>query len=284
VTTAEWVREGALRLQTAGLSADEAARDASLLARWALRQPHAAYLAGLRDEAPSDAGPEFDRLIQRRVRREPIAYIIGVREFWGLEFETSPAALIPRPETELIVEAALSALGDAGRARAMSIADVGAGTGCLAVALAVELPRAAIDAVDISEDALGLARRNAARHGVADRIAFHRADLFGALDGPFDLVVSNPPYVRAGDPEVAIDVARYEPPEALYAGPDGLDVIRRLCTASPGRLRQGGWLIFEIGAGQAEAATALAASAGLEVHPARVDLQGIPRSIVCQKP
>ena len=279
MTLVERVSEAARRLAEAGIDARDAAFDAEVLARHALGWDRAAYLARWREPAPPGFEEPFESLVARRRLREPVARITGRREFWGLDFEVAPAVLVPRPESELLVETALARLGD--RAARWEIADVGTGSGCLAIALARELPRARVAATDVCPDALAVARRNAARHGAADRVAFRRADLLDGLPGPFDLIVSNPPYV----PDAVIDtlapeVRRHEPAAALRGGPDGLDTVRRLVTATASRLRAGGWLVIEIGAGQSGEAAALAGRAGLRLVDVRPDLQGIPRVVV----
>ena len=281
MSLAERVSEAARRLAAAGIDAGDAAFDAEVLARWALGWDRATYLARWRERAPAGFGGRFEALVARRCRREPVARITGRREFWGLDFEVTPAVLVPRPESELLVETALARLGD--RAAPWAVADVGTGSGCLAVALARELPRARVTATDISPKALGVARRNAARHGAADRVTFHGADLLEGLPGPFDLIVSNPPYVPdAVIGTLAPEVRRHEPAAALRGGPDGLDTVRRLVAAAADRLRPGGWLVMEVGAGQSGAATDIGRRAGMRTVAAHPDLQGIPRAVVMQ--
>ncbi len=281
MTLVERVSEAARRLAEAGIDARDAAFDAEVLARHALVWDRATYLARWGEPAPPGFEDRFEALVARRGRREPVARIVGRREFWGLDFEVTPAVLVPRPESELLVETALARLGD--RNAAWAVADVGTGSGCLSVALARELPRARVVATDISPDALAVARRNAERHGVAERVAFRRADLLDGLTGPFDLIVSNPPYV----PDAVIDtlapeVRWHEPAAALRGGPDGLDTVRRLAAAAADRLGPGGWLIVEVGAGQSGDAAGIARRAGMRVADVRADLQGIPRAVVIQ--
>ncbi len=282
MTLAERVAEASRRLTEAGIDARDATFDAEVLARHALGWDRATYLARRREPEPTGFGDRFDPLVARRRRREPVARITGRREFWGLDIEVAPAVLVPRPESELLVETALARLGD--RNTAWAVADVGTGSGCLSVALALELPRARVVATDISPDALAVARRNAERHGVAARVAFRRADLLDGLTGPFDLVVSNPPYV----PDTVIDtldpeVRQHEPAAALRGGPDGLDTVRRLAAAAADRLRPGGWLIVEVGTGQSGDAAAIARRAGMRVADVRADLQGIPRALAMRR-
>jgi release factor glutamine methyltransferase len=267
------------RLERAGISADEARLDARLLAQRALGWNDVEFLTRAREMEPGGFADAYEPLVARRERREPLAYILGERQFWNRAFAVSPAVLIPRPETELIIEAAL-ALPPAARA-----ADVGTGSGCLAVTLVCERAAARIVATDISEAALAVARSNANRHGVSTAIAFKRADVLGADDGPFDLIVSNPPYVSDSEREMlAPDVRDFEPAPALFAGPDGLAVVRRLVAAAPAHLASGGSLVFEIGAGQAAAVARLISSTpGLTMVGTRRDLQGIDRVIVARR-
>ena len=272
------------RLTRAGIRPDHAAIDAEVLARAAAGWDRASYLA--RREEPADAAvaTRLESYIRRREAREPVAYILGTREFWGLDFLVTPAVLIPRPETEFLVEAALARLAD--RARAWRIADVGTGSGCLAVALAVELPYARVTATDISPDALAVARVNAERHDVGHRIDLVRTSLLDAVVGPFDLVVANPPYVpRAHRPALSPDVRDHEPDAALYGGgDDGLDEIRALVAEAPSRLTPNGWLQMEFGFGQGDDVRAAAACVSdLDVVEILRDLQGLERTLVARR-
>ena len=194
----------------------------------------------------------------------------------------TPAVLIPRPETELLVELALAACPEN---LPLGLADVCTGSGCVSVAIAHERPAVTIVATDISTDALDVARRNAERHRVAARIDWRRADLFDADGGPFDLVVANPPYVAERDrPTLQPEVRDHEPALALFAGEDGLDVIRRLLPESVPRLRAGGTLLFEFGFGQGDAvAQLISATRGLTMSDLRHDLQGIPRVAIAKR-
>jgi release factor glutamine methyltransferase len=268
----------ARRLVDAGLAAADATADVDVLARHVLDWDRARLLAHRRDPLPPAFLDRFAALVDRRVDRVPVAYLTGTREFYGLDFEVTPDVLIPRPETELAVEAALDVLaapGSSGRA-----VDVGTGSGCIAVALAVARADATVVAVDRSRAALAVAKRNARRHGVGDRLALVAGDLVTALSPRrlVDVVVSNPPYVPDASPDVAVDVARHEPAAALYAGPDGLDVVRRLLVEGAPLVRPGGSLIMEIGIGQADAVAAAAAHGGVWSETAfRQDLQGIAR-------
>lgn len=266
----------------AGIPAEEAALDAEVLARHVLDCDRATLLTRARDPLPSAFDRLYHALIARRIAREPVAYIVGHREFWGLEFDVTPAVLIPRPETELVVEEALASLPRRDIVR--HIIDVGTGSGCLAVTLAVEFPPASVTATDTSHEALAVAYRNADRHNVIGRITFVQADLLKDLTEPADLIVSNPPYVPAGDAAtLQAEVARYEPSSALFGGPDGLDVIRRLVGSARQHLAAGGWLIIEFGFGQEAAVREVAGEAGWNVARIRSDLQGIPRVAVLRR-
>ena len=271
------------RLVAAGIDERDAALDAEVLARHVLGWDRARYFSRARDPIPPAFDARFDPLVERRCRREPVAQITGWKEFWGLDIAVTPDVLIPRPESELLVETALALLED--RAAPWDVADVGTGSGCLAIALARELRRARVTATDLSSAALAVARRNATRHGVADRVSFHDARGLDGRPGPYDLIVSNPPYVP--EPEMARlapEIARYEPAAALCGGPDGLDPARELMPAAVSQLRAGGWLVMEIGAGQdAAVADLVARQPELSLLEIRKDLQGIPRATVMRR-
>ncbi|MEC9464688.1 MAG: peptide chain release factor N(5)-glutamine methyltransferase [Myxococcota bacterium] len=193
----------------------------------------------------------FRSWVERRVTYEPVAYILGDQEFYGRLFEVSPAVLIPRPETEHLIETVLEL-----EPRPQRLVDVGTGSGCIALTLALEISALDVVALDISEQALDQARRNARKLGLDSSVRFAQSDLLSALVGeaPFDVVVSNPPYVEMTHlPEMQPDVARFEPHVALFAGDSGLDVIRRLCDEAHALLKPGGHLVMEFGAGQHEA-------------------------------
>ena len=205
----------------------------------------------------ADEMRRYDEAIRRRATGVPAQYITGHQEFWGLDLIVSPAVLIPRPETEHVVETVLelARLGEGPESQkrrtgvsAPRIVDVGTGSGAIAIALAKELPAAEIHATDISPAALEVARANAARHELSSRIKFHEADLFGGLpQGWFDFVVSNPPYVGESEEEhVQLEVRKFEPRNAVFAGPTGLEVIERLIPQAREALRPGGWLVLEI--------------------------------------
>jgi release factor glutamine methyltransferase len=267
-------------LVAAGIEPAEAILDAELFARHVLGVDRAGLLIALREQTTSSFDDAFGALVTRRARREPVAHITGHREFWGLDFEVTPDVLTPRPETELIVEEAIAEFPDR---YPMVISDVGTGSGCLIIALALEFPGSEVVATDLSSRALEVARRNAVRHGVGNRVVLLETDLLPPLQR-IDLVVSNPPYV----PEAAAwslppEVREYEPHVALFGGPDGLDVYRRLLPEIQEMLARDGRAIFEVGYDQADAVTALAAGAGLRLVRARQDLQGITRTLVFER-
>ena len=283
------------RLAAAGI--DTARLDAEVLLAHALGVGRAGLYARLREEVADPS--RFASLLERRLRREPIAYIVGEQEFWSLSFAVTLDVLIPRPETELIVSASITrwraalprglsaapARGQAPRERRPpTLLDLGTGSGCIAVALARELSDARLTAVDVSPAALAIARRNATRHGVAERITFLTGDLYAPLpaDATFDLIVSNPPYLAPSDP--TSPETAFEPRSALLAGADGLDVIRRIIAGARAHLVSGGQLLIEIGAGQSEAVLALANAGGFQAPRVEPDLAGIPRLLVAQRP
>jgi release factor glutamine methyltransferase len=258
----------------AGSRPDDAALDAEVLARHALGWDRGRLLVDGRAEEPPQFESQFAALVARRARREPVALITGHREFWGLDFEVTGDVLIPRPESELIVEAVCSRRPDASAVQ--RILDVGTGTGCLAVALARERPHAHVVATDISEAALGVARRNAARHDVAERVRFVRTSLLDGIAGPLDVIVSNPPYVASGV-QLSPDIVRFEPPVALYSGADGLSALARLIATASDRLAPGGLFVVEFGLGQDDDVARLASDAGWRNVTMEADLQGIQR-------
>jgi release factor glutamine methyltransferase len=237
-----------------------------------------------------DQAARFARLIEQRAAGMPVQYLTGRQEFWGLEFEVNPSVLIPRPETEHVVEVALARLG-ARRGDALTVADVGTGSGCLAVALARELPQARIIATDISPAALEVARRNAARHGVASRVEFCRANFlrtYLADSGPtkrcFDLIVSNPPYIGLDEAaSLPREVREHEPHEALFAGPEGNDAYPRLIAQAEGLLRGGGWLVVELGHRSAPRVASLLETAAWAHLAVERDLAGIDRVLSAQR-
>jgi release factor glutamine methyltransferase len=266
-------------LGAAGIPPEDAALDAEVLIRHALGWDRTALVTRGHESLPAGVEERVSALLARRAAREPVAQIVGQREFWGLDFEVSRDVLVPRPETELIVEEALGEVRH--RAAWHRIVDAGTGSGCLAVALAVEFPEARVIATDVSKAALAVARRNAARHHVGDRIEFVNTDLLDGLPSGIDLIVSNPPYVPEMDAHsLPRDVRDYEPPEALFGGPDGLQVIRRLFDTARRHLAADGRLIVEFGFGQEADVPAIAEAAGWRVMRVSRDLQSVPRVAV----
>jgi release factor glutamine methyltransferase len=225
-------------------------------------------------------------LAARRTRREPVSRILGEKEFWSLPMRVTPDVLVPRPETETIVEAALDEIDSLGlRAEKLKILDIGTGTGALPLALLTELPQALSVATDISSAAIAVARRNAERLELIPRCTFVVCNVADAIGGRFDLVVSNPPYIARGAVEaLETEVRDFDPKLALDGGADGLDAYRAIAASAPGLLRPGGSLILELGIGQEGAVRALAAAAGLRVKTVRPDLAGIARALVAQLP
>jgi release factor glutamine methyltransferase len=291
---ADTLRSGAARrLEAAGVPDPD--RDAELLLLHVLGLDRAAFHAHPERPVAAVAEARYRDLVERRARREPLQYLTGVQEFWSLPFRVTPAVLIPRPETEGILEAvvALPLPQGSGRPRLL---DLGTGSGCLAIAVAHSFPDARVVATDVSAEALEVARDNARTLGVADRIRFVQGDLGDALAAEstapavpvkpwrFDVILSNPPYIAAADlEELAPEVRDHEPRVALTPGPDALAVHRRILELAADLLAPGGWLLVEIGAGQAEPIRALyAAQDRLRLDSIRPDLAGIPRVVVAQ--
>jgi release factor glutamine methyltransferase len=276
----EHIAEARQALIGAGLKPADAALDAEVLARHALGWDRARLLADGRDGAPLAFAPRYARLVERRARREPVAFITGHREFWGLDFQVTRDVLIPRPETELIVEAICSRHPD--RTSALRVLDIGTGSGCLAIALATEFPRARVIATDISRAALAVATRNAVRHGVSGRVRFVRGNLLDPIAGPVDVIVSNPPYVPS-NVQLSPDIMRFEPAVALFSGVDGLTALERVIASARSRMVQGGALAVEFGFGQDDRVAEIAAEAGWRDVIIESDLQGIPRIAIMQR-
>jgi release factor glutamine methyltransferase len=276
------VLEARQTLIRAGISPAIAALDADLLARHACGWDQAMWLARRSETADSRFEQAFAALIARRGAREPIAYIRGAQEFWGREFRVTRDVLIPRPETELIVE---TAIGIVKGHPDLTLVDVGTGSGCLAVTLALECAEATVWATDVSEAALAVARDNARRHGVADRVRFVHAAYVTGVPRPLQLIVSNPPYVAERDrPDLASEVVDYEPAAALFAGEDGLDDVRTLLREARDTLAPGGRLVMEIGFRQGQAVEEEVRKLdGLTVAAIHADLQGIPRVVVAER-
>jgi release factor glutamine methyltransferase len=268
------------RLARAGV--ESARLDAELLIAAAAGVSRATLIAGA-VEIDAALVERFERMLARREAREPLAYIVGYREFFSLEFVVREGVLIPRPETETVVEAALDFLRERPAARVL---DLGTGSGAIAIAIAANAPAVRIVALDISKVSLEVAADNARRHRCADRIAFLQGDCFAALEdqappfNPFDLIVSNPPYIA--EPEFAAlapEVRDFEPRVALDGGSDGMDFYRRIAAGVPRWLAPGGEVILEVGAGQADTVEAMMHSAGCAASARRRDLAGIDRVV-----
>jgi len=305
------VASGTLLLEQAGI--DTARLDAECLLAAVLGRPRWQVLLEPKRRLSAEEFGQVLRSLQRREGREPLAYILGTREFWSLPLAVSPGVLVPRPETETLVEAALAAWRELsaeyrvpsaqvhapramrqapcgeGRGAGPTIVDLCTGSGAVAVALATEIPTARVLATDVSWRALRVARANALRHGVADRITFLRGDLWGAVngqapEGSVDLVVANPPYVPTQELATLMPEVQWEPRLALDGGADGLRVIRDIVATSPDRIRPGGFLLLEIGADQAEAVQAVVGASG-RWQPPRLwrDLAGRPRVVAARR-
>jgi release factor glutamine methyltransferase len=261
----EAVKEAVETLEAAGV--DTPRLDAELMLASVLGTDRAALYADPQAGLDMDAALTFDDMLRRRVRREPVAYILGHAHFRELELLVDHRVLVPRPETELLVE-----LAENGQ----RVLDVGTGSGAIALAIAQERQGVKVTGIDNSPDAVDVARANADRHGLD--VEFMIADLI--VGGPYDLIVSNPPYIRESEwPGLAPEITLYEPREALLAGPDGLDVIRDLVAAAPQALVRGGMLAVEVGQGQSRSVEALFERAGLRAVQTDRDLAGIPRVV-----
>jgi release factor glutamine methyltransferase len=277
----EEIDKAARRLAVSGI--ESARLDAELLMAAAAGVTREAVITGSIDLSPATLS-NFETMIGRREKREPVAYLLGRKEFYSLDFEVNPAVLIPRPESEIVVAAALGFIAGAPDARVL---DIGTGSGAIAIAIAVNAPRVRVTAVDISADAIAVASRNAQHHRVEDRVTFRRADCFEILDGgpalgSFEVIVSNPPYLD--DAEIAAlepDVRGYEPRVALRAGAGGLDILRRIAAGVPQHqhLASAGELIVEVGAEQAAAVAKLVEEAGLRVVSVINDFAGHSRVV-----
>ena len=274
-SVAEAIAAAADRLRVAGIP--EPRLEAASLVDLTLQRGRTFLTAHPEYELTSDEVARFTEYLTRREGREPLQYIRGTQEFYGLEFDVTPDVLIPRPETEGLVEAALEY---AGRIKLPRILDIGVGSGCIAVTMLHEIEGATGVAVDVSKNAIEVAKRNAAKHGVIDRLEFVLSDVYAALPPErFDVIVSNPPYVSSPDiPSLPKELA-FEPRNALTDDNDGLSVIRRIAAGAPEYLRQGGSIFIEIGLGQADEARDLFASDLWESVDLLPDLQGIPRVV-----
>ena len=255
--------------------------DADLLLAHALGRSRTWLLAHGDDGIAAAEAARFTALVERRAAGEPVAYLTGSRGFWTLELAVTPATLVPRPETELLVELALERIPADAEAR---VADLGTGSGAIALAIAKERPRARVLATDAREAALEVARGNARRNRIGN-VEFRHGDWLAPLHGErFDLVASNPPYIALGDPHLDEGDLRFEPPSALSSGSDGLDAIRAIARAAPAHLRAGGWLLLEHGWEQGGAVRALLHEAGFAEVATERDLEGRDRVTLGRKP
>ncbi|HET9741218.1 MAG TPA: peptide chain release factor N(5)-glutamine methyltransferase [Terriglobales bacterium] len=297
------IAQGTQRLSAAARG--NARLDAETLLMHVLERDRAFLIAHSEESLSADQFARYGEMVERRAVGEPLQYITGHQEFWGLDFLVTPSVLIPRPETEHAVETALELLRGIESPR---VVDVGTGSGCIALAIASELPQARVDAVDISEDALQVARQNASRFGLTERVRFVRSDLLSAFLGKgllsgmletrrapsderrdsteyhttFDIVISNPPYVGEQEAEkLQIEVRGHEPHCALFGGREGLDVYRRLIPQAREVLKPGGWLVLEIGYSQEEQVQQLLSN-WTDLRSVR-DLQGIPRVVAARR-
>ncbi len=259
---------------------ESAALDARLLVGSALKVRAETVIAYPERSLTGAEAGHFEALLRRRVAREPMAYILGRREFWSLDFAVTPATLTPRVDTETLVAAALNTATD--RRAPLRLLDLGTGTGCLLLALLSELPRATGVGVDRSAEALAVARANAAALGLGARASFVSGEWGHGLDRTFDIIVSNPPYIETGALAALPDEVRYEPALALDGGADGLAAYRALIPDAARLLAPGGFVALEIGEGQAGAVETLLESAGLPPAGRRTDLAGIERCIVAR--
>lgn len=277
-TIAQLHREG-----TSGLAGDDAAREAELLLAAALGKDRAWLRAHGDDVLPVETKKRYRAWLERRAAGEPVAYLLGQREFWSLPLVVTPSVLIPRADTERLVELALERLPDD---RPCRVADLGTGSGAIALAIAHERPLADVTATDASADALAVARGNAERLGLGERVRFQRGDWFEALTGidPFDVIVSNPPYIAADDQHLREGDLRYEPAAALISGVDGLDAIRHIISNAPAHLTRDGWLLIEHGHTQAAAVRALMQASGFADVASATDLAGIERVTLARRP
>jgi release factor glutamine methyltransferase len=258
--------------------------NAELLLMFVLGQERAYLYAHPERELIAEEQDRYDEVIRERARGCPTQYITGHQEFWGLDLLVSPAVLIPRPETEHLVETVLELVKQREPEEKLRLIDVGTGSGCIALALASELPQAEIHACDLSDEALEMARANAARLGLENRIAFRKSDLLSAFAGEtFDFVVSNPPYVGESEADkVQRQVREFEPKVAVFSGQEGMDIYRRLIPQAKEALKPGGWFAAEIAfSAESKVRELMAGWDEVQVTP---DLQGIPRVIAARRP
>ena len=274
MTVFQWLMNARKSLEAEGFEASTL--EAQLLLKHSLGVERSWLFSHPDSEIETDP---VDELLRRRKSHEPLAYILGRREFYGREFEVTPAVLIPRQETELLVDVAKDFANQ--NSAEIRVLDIGTGSGCIAITVAKEFPKAEVWALDISESAIAVAERNADLLGAAVR--FIRSDTFeGLLDQQFDLILSNPPYIGLTEP-LAKEVSEYEPHLALFAGDDGLDLYRRIAAESKHHLRPQGWLAVEVGYKQAATVAEILTAEEWEISQILKDLAGIPRVVVCHR-
>ncbi|MGH8505399.1 MAG: peptide chain release factor N(5)-glutamine methyltransferase [Stenotrophobium sp.] len=275
-------------VRTLGVSSESPQADAEFLLAHVLEISRGALYGRMQRPLPVEADEQLQFLLARRSQGEPVAYLTGDQGFWSLDLAVTPEVLIPRPETELLVEWALDVLDGMPLKAPACIADLGTGSGAIALALATELPQAAVTAMDVSAAALSVARRNAEKLRI-NNVQFEQSDFDAFLTAcgcggktAFDVLISNPPYVATGDPHLA--ALRHEPELALIAGADGLDCLRMICTRAPQALQQGGWLLLEHGCDQGPAVRELMRAAGFTNVQTRRDLATQERATGGMKP
>lgn len=272
----------ALRRAIAALQAahvETASLDARLLLQHVLGISHEEWVAEPEKAMTAQQAEAYDALIARRARHEPVAHLMGTREFWSMDFRVTPATLVPRPDSETVIEAVLQRIAD--RNAPLSILDLGTGTGCLLLSLLKELPNAQGTGIDLSREALTVAQENALQLGLAARAHFNQGNWCDESQGRFDVIVSNPPYIpTANIASLDAEVEQYEPRLALDGGADGLDCYRDILAALPDILKPDGIAAFEVGIGQSQAVTELAREKGFQLESIRKDMQGICRCVL----
>lgn len=275
------IRSAAERLSIAGVP--EPRREASLILRYAIGKNTAFIIAHPEYELSSEESAKFETAVRRRQQREPFQLILGSQEFYGLDFQVEAGVLIPRPETEILVERAIEILRRADQPA--TFFEIGVGTGCICISILDAVRTATATAVDISMQALAVAGRNSDRLGVSERLELLRSDLFQAVpDRTFDMIVSNPPYVSLREkPKLQREVVDFDPPIALFAGEEGLDVLRRIAAEAPRYLVRGGYLLMEIGHGQSESVKKLFETNKWQNVEFLNDLQGIQRTVAVRR-
>jgi release factor glutamine methyltransferase len=281
-TIAEILREASLALEAAGSPTSRL--DAEVLLEYCLKVDRLHFYTHPEQALNSEAAEDYAKKIDRRKKGEPIAYIIGVKEFWSLPFQVGPSVLIPRPETEVLVEEALMVMRQR-RPRGWRVLEIGTGSGAVAVALASERTDIRVTATDLSGGALAVAKCNAERNGVGDRVLFLQGDLFEPVTGRYDVILSNPPYISSRDFELLpLGIRDYEPPDALLAGPEGIEFHRRLIFQGASFLKRGGWLLMEMGEEQGPGIErCFDAQGGYETAEVRSDYGGAERVVKARR-